>query len=191
MWTQQPAKRATNPHQHPTCPEVGRVGTHFDWCIIHFIAISSAEDLSISSDSMDDSMDTTNNTPEHTVPEVTNIQLETKPSAEIQIQQQQQQQQQQSSSNDDAAELAAADAAKDLFGSDLFHDVQAEEFWNDLLSTNTSEHNLNFFDNVQDGTRHDVSTVELDSSMKLEATTQGYFFPPGAPSAPQNKLAGL
>ena len=189
MRIQQIAKRETNPYQCPTCPEVGRVGIHFDWCIIHFIAISSAEDLSISSDSMDDSMDTTNNTPEHTVPEVTNIQLETKPSTEIHIQQQQQQQQ--SSSNDDAAELAAADAAKDLFGSDLFHDVQNEEFWNDLLSTNTSEHNLNFFDNVQDGARHDVSTVELDSSMKLETTTQGYFFPPGATSAPQNKLAGL
>ena len=134
-------------------------------------------------------MDTTNNTPEHTVPEVTNIQLETKPSAETQIQQQQQQHQ---SGNDDA-DLAAADAAKDLFGSDLFHDVQAEEFWNDLLSTNTSEHNLNFFDNVQDGTRPGVSTVELDSSIKLETTattTQGYFFHPGT-STPQNKVAGL
>ena len=129
-------------------------------------------------------MDTTNNTPEHTVPEVTNIQLETKPIVETQIQKQQ------SSSNEDA-DLAAADAAKELFGSDLFHDVQAEEFWNDLLSTNTSEHNLNFFDNVQDGgTRSDVSTVELDSSIKLETTTQGYFFQPGAPT-PQNKLAGL
>ena len=131
-------------------------------------------------------MDTTNNTPEHTVPEVTNIQLETKPSAETQIQQQQQQQQHQSS-NDDAD---AADAAKDLFGSDLFHDVQAEEFWNDLLSTNTSEHNLHFFDNVQDGTRPEVSTVELDSSIKLETTTQGYFFQPDT-STPQNKIAGL
>ena len=128
-------------------------------------------------------MDTTNNTPEHTVPEVTNIQLETKTSTETQIQHQQ------SSSNEDA-DLAAADAAKELFGSDLFHDVQAEEFWNDLLSTNTSEHNLNFFDNVQDSTRSDVSTVELDSSMKLETTSQGYFFQPSTP-ATQNKLAGM
>ena len=127
-------------------------------------------------------MDTTNNTPEHTVPEVTNIQLEPQLSSEPQIQSQQ------SSSNEDA-DLAAADAAKELFGSDLFHDVHAEEFWNDLLSTNTSEHNLNFFDNVHDS-RPDVSTVELDSSLKLESTTQGYYFQPSAQAA-QSTIAGL
>ena len=129
-------------------------------------------------------MDTTNNTPEHTVPEATSIQHETKPSTtETQIQQHQ-------SSSNDEADLAAADAAKDLFGSDLFHDVQAEEFWNDLLSTNTSEHNLNFFDNVQDSTRSDTSTVELDSSLKLETSSQGYFFQPGTPAS-QNTLSGM
>lgn len=128
-------------------------------------------------------MDTTNNTPEHTVPEVTNIQLETQPTPVHQIQIQQ------STSSNEDADLAAADAAKDLFGSDLFHDVQAEEFWNDLLSTNTSEHNLNFFDNVQNN-RSDVSTVELDSSLKLETTTQGYYYTPST-QATQSTLAGM
>ena len=31
---QQPAARAKNPHKCPTCPKVGSVGIHFDWCII-------------------------------------------------------------------------------------------------------------------------------------------------------------
>ena len=138
--------------------------------------------MSISSDSMDDSMDTTNNTPEHTVPEVTNLKLEQPQSdTEHHIQAQHVR------SNEDS-DTAAADAAKDLFGHDLFHDVQAEEFWNDLLSSNTSEHNLNFFDNVQDA-RHGATTVELDSSIKLESS-HGYYYHP-APPATQSTGAGL
>ena len=106
--------------------------------------------------------------PEHTVPEVSNIQIKLEPrEADLQAQVQMQH---------DDTDTAAADAAKDLFGNDLFHDVHAEEFWNDLLSTNTSEPNLNFFDNVQHGNpvNNEISTVEIDSSLKF-STSQPYY----------------
>ncbi len=124
-------------------------------------------------------MDTTNNTPEHTVPEVTHIKLEPRDQDQhIQVQ---------NTHGNEDSDIAAANAAKDLFGHDLFHDVQAEEFWNDLLSSDTSEHNLNFFDNVQDS-RQEGTTVELESSVKLE-TTQAYYYQPAAQST--QSIAGL
>eukprot|EP00794_Sanderia_malayensis_P016784 gene16784-18479_t len=162
-------------------------------------AMANPEDLSISSDSMDDSMDTTtNNTPEHTVPEVTNIKLETSSSqpqsspetdnSNNQIPAAVAPQHNQAHAHDDS-DIAAANAAKDLFGHDLFQDVHAEEFWNDLLSSDTSEHNLNFFDNVQD-TRHHATTVELDSSLKLESS-QSYYYQQPTNQATQSTVAGL
>ncbi len=127
-------------------------------------------------------MDTTNNTPEHTVPEVTNIKLEPQSDVDRQIPAPDQ------DANEDS-DIAAANAAKDLFGHDLFQDVHAEEFWNDLLSTDTSEHNLNFFDNVQDA-RHDSTTVELDSSLKLESTQPAFYYQP-TNQPTQSTIAGL
>lgn len=116
-------------------------------------SMANPDDLSISSDSCDDDSmeDSKIQSPEHTVPESA---LDMPPSTPLLDD---------TVKDEPVDEVAVEDVAKELFGSDLLFnhdDLQADEFWNELMDTNMlSSHDRKYLS-------EDI--VELESSVKIE-----------------------
>ena len=148
---------------------------------INYIVVCILDDLSLSSDSLDDdSMEESKTpSPEHTVPE-SNMIEPIPPSTPL--------------LNDKIKEepideAAVENAAKELFGNDLLFnhdDLHAEEFWNELITSSENSNLLSLQDQNQ-FLSDDI--VEVESSIKMENSSPSTNFFSSA--VPQSTLTGF
>jgi hypothetical protein len=150
-------------------------------------SMANPDDLSLSSDSLDDDSIEESKTPspEHTVPEASIMHEQLVPpptpvmaeSIKIQVKE------------EPIDEMAVENAAKELFGSDLLFnqdDLHGEEFWNDLIDSSENTHLMS----MDQSKFLTDDLIEVESSIKLEGTSPATNFFSSAISQSQT-LAGF
>lgn len=147
-------------------------------------SMANPDDLSVSSDSLDDdSLDETKTpSPEHIVPDgnITDTDQPASPMLADKVKSE--------IKEEPFDEAAVENAAKELFGNDLLFnqdDLHNEEFWNELIETSENSNSISL--EGQKFLTDDL--VEMESSIKMEAPSPGSSFfssaahPPNMPGS--------
>lgn len=122
-----------------------------------------SDDLSLSSDSLDDDSidDSKTPSPEHTVPDSSNLDLNP-PSTPHSVK----------VKEEPLDDVDVEDAAKELFGNDLLFnqdDLHTDEFWNELITSSEGSNLL-----VQDHSKMlgGENLIEVETSIKMDTPSQ-------------------